>query len=357
VLARNLATDPSNEEWRYPPSWVDRLGDWIEQLLGRGVLVYVGLGLLLPVLHAVIKWADGSYPVGTFVPFHVVVMVSGVWFFALPRYLNWAARQAMNRFRPAMKLGNIRCVELEYRLTTMPGPHTWLVTVIGLLFGWLVVIAVKRGQIFDPTVLVFTSPLAFWFESAIAIFICVTFALLIHHTVHQVRVVNHIYTTCTAIDLYNLAPVHAFSVLTAQTAVGLLPVAYAWIATEPVVTGDRVIIVTVSTVVLLSLVTFLWPLLGIHQLLEVEKDRVEVEIKQRIKRAIADVHQSIDTQRPTDLEAPAKAMTVLKEELAFIETISTWPWQPDTIRGLATALLLPVVLWFITRALERLFAF
>jgi hypothetical protein len=44
----------------------------------------------------------------------------------------------------------------------------------------------------------------------------------------------------------------------------------------------------------------------------------------------------------------------LVRERDVLDKISTWPWEPETVRAVATALLLPVVLWVITRVLERL---
>jgi hypothetical protein len=345
------------EAWSYPPSWVDRLDDLIERLPGPGWLVYLVLALLLPLVHAGIKWWDGSYPVGTFHPFHVVVMISGVWFMGLAHYLNWAARRAMQRFRPALNCTTSSCDELEYRLTTLPARATRLVTLAGILFGVLVVIGVARGLVFDPAALTFTSPLAVWFESAIGIFVCVSFCLLVYHTIYQVRMVNQIYTTNTVVDLFDLTPIHAFSVLTAQTASGGLPIAYAWVVTEPGVAGDTVLVAAVITLIVVALVTFLWPLLGIHQILEAEKSQAEAEAGQRIKTCIAELHGHIDNKLASEVEVPLKAMAGLKQELELLEKISTWPWQPDTIRGLATAIVLPVAVWFITTWLDRFLSF
>jgi hypothetical protein len=341
------------QAWAYPPSWLDRFFEQIERLPGPGLFVYMVLIVLLPLVHAAIKWSDGSYPVGTLCAFHVVVTSSGVWFLALTHYLNWAAHRSMHNFQSALACDAADCDALTYRLTTLPARPTLLVTMSGILFGLLVVIGVDRGVIFDPAVLVFTSPVAFWFESVVAIFVCTSFLLLVYHTIHQVRMVNQIYTTVTKIDLFNLTPIHAFSVLTAQTATGALPIAYAWVATEPSVANDKVSVLAVISLVVLALITFLWPLLGIHQVLEDEKSKAQAEVSQRIKRMSAELHRRIDETLGMEVDAPIKAMNGLKQELDYLDKISTWPWQPDTIRALVTAILLPVALWFITRLLER----
>jgi hypothetical protein len=36
-----------------------------------------------------------------------------------------------------------------------------------------------------------------------------------------------------------------------------------------------------------------------------------------------------------------------------VNILSPWPWSAGTIRGLASALAVPIVVWAITRVLER----
>jgi hypothetical protein len=48
------------------------------------------------------------------------------------------------------------------------------------------------------------------------------------------------------------------------------------------------------------------------------------------------------------------AVGALVKEQDALDKISTWPWEPEAVRGVGTALLLPIVLWLVTRVLERL---
>jgi len=43
----------------------------------------------------------------------------------------------------------------------------------------------------------------------------------------------------------------------------------------------------------------------------------------------------------------------LLSEKAELASIPTWPWETATLRAVVTALVLPAVLWLITRILER----
>jgi hypothetical protein len=49
-------------------------------------------------------------------------------------------------------------------------------------------------------------------------------------------------------------------------------------------------------------------------------------------------------------------MTNLEMELNTLKGIHTWPWQPETVRWLITALVLPLGLWLIQSVLQRVLA-
>ena len=47
------------------------------------------------------------------------------------------------------------------------------------------------------------------------------------------------------------------------------------------------------------------------------------------------------------------AMANLEIELKALSGIPTWPWRPETVRLLVTALALPLGLWIVQYALQR----
>lgn len=355
VLQQSARATPE-PRW-YRPSWVDHLDDWIDSLPGPTWGYYLAVAVVLVLTNAIIKWTDGAYPPGVFHPFHVVVMVSGVWYMGLIHYLDRAACVAMDRFRPALHGPAARLAQMEYCLTTMPARNTLLVTAAGIVIGVLVFIASIRGVVLSPAALAFTSPVAVWYEAGICIFLNMAFLLCVYHTVHQLRTVNRIYTTSTRIDLFNMTPLYAFSLLSALTAGGGLMLMYAWVATEPDLADDKISLAAALVTGVVALLTFLLPLLGIHRMLEAEKTEAQVAVAQRIKRCIDELHQRMDESFAAEVEAPIKIMAGLQQELAYLSKLPTWPWQPETVRGLVTAVFLPIVLWLSTRLLERVFVF
>lgn len=51
-----------------------------------------------------------------------------------------------------------------------------------------------------------------------------------------------------------------------------------------------------------------------------------------------------------DLNRALASLVIEREALA---KISTWPWRPETLRGLLTLVALPILLWFVTALLGR----
>jgi hypothetical protein len=110
-----------------------------------------------------------------------------------------------------------------------------------------------------------------------------------------------------------------------------------------------------TVVVLLSLAVFLWPLVGIHRLLDAEKVRFRVAAGRRFRATIADLHRSIDERKLDAVGGLNDVLSGLRQEMEILDRIPTWPWQPETPRALLTAVFLPLVLWALTRVLEGMF--
>ena len=67
-----------------------------------------------------------------------------------------------------------------------------------------------------------------------------------------------------------------------------------------------------------------------------------------------DLHRRTNAHDYSEMANMNDAMDSLTKEQSAVDKVSTWPWEPEVVRAVATALLLPVVIWVITRMLERL---
>jgi hypothetical protein len=146
---------------------------------------------------------------------------------------------------------------------------------------------------------------------------------------------------------------YAFSSLSARTAIGILAISYSWYATVPAIFGDVTGLITGLGLLAIGVFTFVWPLLGVHNLLVEEKGRLLSDCAQRQEVAITKLHQRIDADQIERMDDLNKVMASLEIEHTTLRRISTWPWQPETLRWFVAALLFPVVVWLSQRLLER----
>ena len=107
---------------------------------------------------------------------------------------------------------------------------------------------------------------------------------------------------------------------------------------------DPVALAIALPITLLGVAIFVWPLLGIHRLLVNEKERLLEESSRRLEVAVVDLHHRVDNGELEGMTDLNMAIGALELEHQALSRIPTWSWQPETVRLLATALLLPLVL-------------
>jgi hypothetical protein len=84
-----------------------------------------------------------------------------------------------------------------------------------------------------------------------------------------------------------------------------------------------------------------------------EKARLLGETNEAIQVTIGRIHNQVISNEYKDIGDLNTAMSALVVERDLIDGISTWPWEPGTLRGFASTLLLPIFVWLVTRLLER----
>jgi hypothetical protein len=179
------------------------------------------------------------------------------------------------------------------------------------------------------------------------------FGTFSYHTLHQLRVINHLYTEHARVSLFAMSPLYAFSGVTALTAVILAIATYGWTALNPDNLSDPISIVAISLITILALGVFTWPLLGTRRLLAKEKAHRLDEVSSHFEKAFAELHARIDEGRLDEVDDLVKVTSLLEAERKQLDSISTWPWQPETLRFLMTALLLPLLLWIVQYILQQ----
>ncbi len=336
----------------YPPSWVDRLTRSVDQHPVLNWMFYLGLAITVLVVEVIIHWQAGPNPLEAIRPFHVYFACFAAYALGFIHYLDRTAARAFTEFRPALDANPSTTARLEYELTTLPARPALLV---GLVVTALAPLALlSGGSLTDQLQLagLSTSPASQVFNGLLFLVNYAATGTLIYHIIHQLRVVSRIYRF-TRLDLFQLGPLYTFSSLSARTAIGVGIAIYTPTLILPQFEDQAIWgIIRIFTSVIL-VVTFIWPLLGIHGVLLKEKDRLLGKNAVQKKAIFAELHRRIESNNLAEVEAISKAIEGLNNEQKTIEGVSTWPWQPDTPRAVLAAVLLPVVVWLLQWILER----
>ena len=310
----------------------------------------VGLGIFL--IQFSVLWGERVSPPFDFLFAQAFLSGMIVFFPALHRYLDRQAEGALETLRPGLEADEGTIGALRYRLVTLPATPTLL----ACLLAGITIILINEGlgtpSSFNEVIDFPVSRVTIYGMYVLTWWVWGGF---VFHTIHQLRTINLIYTKHTRVDLFRLGPLYAFSRVTMLTAVCLTVPTYAWLAViggllDPIAMGITV------PVAVLAVVVFVWPLAGIHRLLSDEKGRLLDEVSLRLKATIADLHQRVDSGELKGMTDLNMAIASLEMEHAALNRIPTWPWQPETVRLLITALALPLGLWLIQIILQRALA-
>ncbi|HLE51551.1 MAG TPA: hypothetical protein VI755_05790 [Anaerolineales bacterium] len=352
-MAQDTASSPVTDlpefEIPYASSWIDRLIQWISRIPGPAWLIYVAALLAFALLNNAVFWLDGSLAAGSFDRIRVLDSGFIVYFVALYHHLSLVAGRSFQDFRPVLKTADSDIRILEYRLTTFPRQLGWLAILVGIGLG-IVSVQSDPGS-YGLDVAMTLLPVVY--QSAAQIFVISALVALILQIIRQLRLVIDLHRQAAEIDLFQLAPVHAFASLTARAGIGLVVfMVFNGLLEYSEITGAPLYVMVI--VGGLAIFVFVMPLLGMRNRLKAEKARLLSVTNEALKVTIGRIHDQVNSNQQEDIAGLNTAMNALIVERNLIEGISTWPWEPSTLRGFASTLLLPIFLWLVTRLLERL---
>jgi hypothetical protein len=344
--------EPTETELLYRPSWLDRFTDWIGTLPVPRWLVYLTIYLLLAAQGQLSEWAFGRTAWGELNTdqFLYHLFVAEVLFFY--NYLNIDAKRALDEFRPLLKHSPEELDRIEFSLTTQPAGKVRIFTALGLIIGtyYAYSLEVMTREVAPLSFELLYSALGFILPMALALIFC-------YRIVRQLRIVSRLYESAPEIDLFNLNPVYALSNHTAKTGIIFLFLIYSNLLLSPGAIQIPTAMITTAIISILSLSAFILPLQGINRRLAREKKALLMEIHKRIRRAFNELNHDFDTNQFSRMSEREKSIASLERQKAYVEKIPTWPWQPTTMRGFVSALLLPIAIWITQQILERLLQF
>lgn len=335
----------------YGASWVNKLSEWVNGRPGQRWAYYLGLAALLFLLQSVVLWIEEKGFSGAWLPIHLFLACAISLFLALLNYLDTLTGAALESLRPMLKASEETYLELHYRLTTLPARPTFLAGLVMLSLSFLSE-AIGGPFHLDRLAGLPVSRTLFRFVYLASWWLLGTF---LYHSFHQLRMIDHIYTKYSQINLFRAKPFYAFSVPSAFTAGSLGMIIYGWLLVNPTIQlNDPIVLVWVTVILVAAVVAFLWPQLGMHRLQVAEQERLLDEAYARLETIVSELHRQLDNGEYGAAADLSSAIGSLESEVNAIKSIRTWPWEPETLRLLITALALPLGLWLIQLILERL---
>ena len=265
----------------YSPSWVDRLSCWVERRPWPSWSSYLAIGFGLLLIQALVVWGEGAVPFGSIDIAQAYLAAAIAFMLALIPYLDSRAGIALETMRPVLTVNDDEYPRLYYELTTLPSRATLLASLAALIFVFL------TEAIGEPYTLkeLQTFAISANFLRFVYLLSWCIFGAFLYHTIHQLRVINTIYTRKTRVNLLRVKPLYAFSKIAALTAGSVTVLGYGWLllANPWIDRGDPIVFTTMVVLTLLAIVTFLWPQLGIHSLQVAEKERLISEANLRLE--------------------------------------------------------------------------
>ena len=346
--ATSYPTPPPDFDARpYRPGWLDYLYARISALPIPTWVFYLALWFALVVLFGLLGWVQGADPTMLLPLLAVDAATYIVYYLALMHYLNHTARRALTQFRPLLQVDDGEFARLEYELTTLPARSTLLATGAGVAITLISLLFAPSNQMMADLVRNPTIQLVYSVGNAIL-------AVFAYHTIRQLRMISRILTSVSDLDLFRRGPIYAFSGVTARTALGWLVGLSMGLSPRIVqlLTPDRVELLW-APLAPFAILVFVLPLIGAHRLLVREKTRLQDEVEQRVEVAFQRLHDQQDTDDFSHLGDRKTLLDMLLIERELVAKLPTWPWNPGTLAGFGSALLLPLLVWLLQQLLTN----
>ncbi len=228
-----MSSETSNNKSMQPysPSWVNRLTGWVERQPWPSWYFYLGLWLVLVLILIGALWLEGAFPIGTVFPAQLFIPAMIALFLAMILFLDERAKSALVTLQPALTATEEKYAQLHYQLTTLPAWPTILTSLVTV--GVIALLGLVSGEQESSIEALAASPIAASLLSAVYWIGWWVLGAFFYHTIHQLGVINRIYTGHTCVSLFAMSPLYAFSSVTALTAVTLAVATYGWTALNP----------------------------------------------------------------------------------------------------------------------------
>ena len=344
--------DPSNRSPSFQPHFIDVIIARVERFSISYWLFYILLFFITGLVFIVSGWVQGHLEVGIV---DVSFLVLGTWIaenLFINHFLVSSSISSLIEFKDQLKINSSDYEALNYSISHIPRFQANLWSMVGLLIGGGAIFYMARANfsIIDnyplPYLYIAASiGASFWFAGG-------------YRAARQLKIISQLFDVIENINLRDLSSIYGLALFPAKVVLVVILFLYVnpALLLFPEMLSDPVILILWGFLTLSSLAIAILPLRGINQRLSEEKDQLMKENGLRLNLAKEALYTQIDNgdQNKLDkLECGINALLALQRD---IQTISTWPWKSETVRWLATALILPLGLLTIQFFLQGLFS-
>jgi hypothetical protein len=269
---------------------------------------------------------------------------------ALIHFMHHLAGSTFDQFRPSLDLPTGEVERERNHFLMAPAWFGLLFLLLGLQSG----VAQVMGEAgYARSLGIDVSPLmiAMGFVTLGASSVFTTYFLA--NTIRRLRLIILLHRKVGEVDLYHLESLRAFSRFSSVSALALLLTILAnsaWITQSADDLGALLFYIVIS---LVAVVVFFLPLLGLRGKINAARDQRTNDLMADMDLIAAKISQAVrqdDLDRLDKLKVGMDGLMMQRDQL---HKLHTWPWSTATIRAFWSAFLLPIVLWLVTRILER----
>jgi hypothetical protein len=332
----------------YPPSWVDRLTDWIESLPIPIWAFYLISYLIISVSLNLANWLNDARPWGEF---SFIQFYSAIWWplaLFVIHNTDRLAHHALDRFAPLLRSKKTQLAEIRYQMTTMPARTVFWISLIAVAI-------LTTGAIQDPGFILTElpagpiHPLTWIISGFIGIGSYSLAPVMIYHAIRQLNLVTKAYSLVDEVNVFHQQPLYAFSGLTMRTALFLVAQVYITYAGEAIYdpsAGEEAVNLVLSIVIIpLSLLVVILPLWGIHQRLAEAKGNVLEANSMQLEKTQNKLYAALDKDKYAESDSLDRGLSSLYKVRDELKSLPTWPWAAGAFRNFLSAVLLPMLLW------------
>jgi len=346
VTAVEASLSPATTIERYAPSSINRVFAAIERLPLGGWWIYPLMFVVLVAYYQVALWITGVRPVGSVTLDGIAGFVYGPYSLAALDVIVRVARTSIATFRPATGLSESDYDLRRYELVTIPSGRVWIAIAVGALVGVGTILYSPAGATTAygeslSQVLTVVGPSA--------VFGYAMFAVAVYETLRILRQVDRLHREATALDLYDAGPLYAFSRLTVLIGIAYVFAGYYGLVANAAYQGSVLAISIVALSILLGVACFIVPLWGIHGRLTSEKDALMRGANLRAHTLQKELFHRVDGSTLSGVKDVTDALAGVHLTRDQIVKLPTWPWPPQVLRGFISAILLPVIVFILTR--------